>query len=253
MPTKTKAKTINKQRALLVTTDASITSFYHNSLDGHITKSHATSYQEVQEQCRHHSPDIIFIDQALPDGSAENLIDQFYRRTPKTIIVLIVDHLHDIFVFKIWDKVNELLQKPLDETSFVKIMHIYGQFNDPSLSIHRFATLQITRMFADPNFSEKVIARVLGITPAYFSKRYKAKTGMTFLEVLQRTRINAACKLLRNTDLLIKQVAAQVGFRRVDSFIRNFQKSRKMSPGEFRRKIRMATHNQKYPSPTSPN
>jgi AraC-like DNA-binding protein len=251
MPTKLKLKNKknkNKHRALLVTADSSLLPLYDSALDHQIIKDHASSYQEVQDYCKNHSPDILFLDQALPDGSAENLINEFYQHYYQTVIVLIVEQLNDDFVLKIWDKVNELLRKPLDATSFLKIIQIYCNFNDPSIAPHQFVTQQIARKFVDPDFSEKEIAEALGITPAYLSKMYKEKTGMRFQEVLQKTRINTARKLLKNTDLLIKQVAAKVGYRRVDSFIRNFQKSLGISPSEFRRKTRISAQKLKYRS-----
>lgn len=240
MVAKKPLKSISKGKpALLVTSDPTLRNAYDEAFENRKSKWVIGSLQDIQEICKTYPMSIIFVDQGLPEKNAEKLIDEIYRNNPNTSIVLLVDYLNDDVVFRIWDKVDDLVRKPVDESSFRRILELYGQCKDPGMPPHLMITLQISHRYNDPNFTQHQMAQELGFTPTYLSRLYKEKVGVTFQDALHKVRINAARKLLRDTDLLVKQIAHQVGYKRVDSFVRNFQQTQKISPLDFRRYIRL--------------
>jgi AraC-like DNA-binding protein len=54
-------------------------------------------------------------------------------------------------------------------------------------------------------------------------------------------RVERAKGLLADTGLLIKEVAGEVGFRNVETFIRAFRSVCGMTPGQYRRDAKTAS------------
>lgn len=74
----------------------------------------------------------------------------------------------------------------------------------------------------------------------YMSRRFKAETGMTFREYLQKVRIEKCCELLTGTDLTITEAARKVGYEDMKFFHRVFRRYLQMTPREYRN--RWLTH-----------
>ncbi len=76
---------------------------------------------------------------------------------------------------------------------------------------------------------ESVAARC-AYHPSYLSRLIKKETGETFLQIRTRLRIDEATRLLRETDLSVEAVAAQIGFASVSSFYKAFRTQVGSSP-----------------------
>ena len=72
----------------------------------------------------------------------------------------------------------------------------------------------------------------------YVSRKFKKETGVTFLEYLQKVRIRKSCDLLIESEMLIPEVADQVGYDDMKYFHQIFRKIVGMTPGEYRKVVR---------------
>ncbi len=72
------------------------------------------------------------------------------------------------------------------------------------------------------------------ISKNYFSKLFKEVTGIGFSDYVQRLRIDEACRLLRETDLKVIEVASGVGFNDLKFFYEVFKKLTGKTPGDYR-------------------
>lgn len=68
----------------------------------------------------------------------------------------------------------------------------------------------------------------------YFSRMFREKTGMTFVEYLSFIRILNAQKLLAETDAPISDIAKKVGIPNISYFNRKFKAHNGMTPGQYR-------------------
>jgi len=88
------------------------------------------------------------------------------------------------------------------------------------------------------NYSRKItlndIASNLHISCSYLSRLYKKEQGETIINFLNKTRIEMAKKLLKNTALRISDVANEVGFDDPAYFTHVFIKYTGSSPKDFR-------------------
>lgn len=89
--------------------------------------------------------------------------------------------------------------------------------------------------FSDPVSLEDV-ARQVHLSPFYFSRLFKEKEGVNFVEYLTRLRLEEAKRLLARTNETIAAVAARVGYAEANYFSRIFRRHFGLSPSEYREK-----------------
>ena len=92
----------------------------------------------------------------------------------------------------------------------------------------------VAEHFADPDLSLEKVTNAIGISYAYYSHILMKKYGMTFRQMLNETRVKEAKKLLAKSQLSMKEIAAETGFRNANYFARTFKKLTGMAPREFR-------------------
>lgn len=92
--------------------------------------------------------------------------------------------------------------------------------------------------FIEKNYKNPVsitdISKQLYLSTAHMIRVFKAKTGYSPYEYLNRYRILIACELLKFTNMPIQQISAQVGFKNTSNFISNFKKIKLVTPTVFR-------------------
>lgn len=69
-------------------------------------------------------------------------------------------------------------------------------------------------------------------------RRFKQATGNTLIEYLQKTRIEAAKKLLEQTSLSILEIMLDTGYNDLKTFRQLFKKSSGMTPKDYRDKFK---------------
>jgi AraC-like DNA-binding protein len=85
------------------------------------------------------------------------------------------------------------------------------------------------------DFSETDLAAIAGRSPATFSRSFRRHTGMSFVQYVNRLRVNLACQLLMSDDALtITDICFLVGFKNISNFNRQFLTQKGMAPSRFR-------------------
>lgn len=80
----------------------------------------------------------------------------------------------------------------------------------------------------------QTIARMLHFQPAYLGQLFKKQMGMSFLDYVHRTRVEASRKLLRRTDLKIADIARTVGYADPEQFAAKFKQWMDMTPSQYK-------------------
>ena len=65
----------------------------------------------------------------------------------------------------------------------------------------------------------------------------KEKTGQLFSAIVHKLRMEAACQLLKDGRVPVKEVAYQVGYSSAEQFSRTFRACYAVSPREYRRRM----------------
>lgn len=91
--------------------------------------------------------------------------------------------------------------------------------------------------FHKETLSLKEVANALNINANYLSRLFASVLNMPFSKYLILLRLQEASKLLKNTDMYIKNIASTVGYSDNLYFSRIFKKYMGMTPKEFRNYI----------------
>jgi AraC-like DNA-binding protein len=100
----------------------------------------------------------------------------------------------------------------------------------------RRACAFIQERLAEPLHRNEAAA-IAHLSPAAFSRFFKARTGKTFQEFVTEMRIGRACRLLGERELNVTEIAFACGFTNVASFNRAFRREKRKNPSEFRREL----------------
>jgi YesN/AraC family two-component response regulator len=95
------------------------------------------------------------------------------------------------------------------------------------------AVQYINEHFMEP-LTLKGMASIAGLTPNYFSNLFTKEMRQNFISYLNRIRVEKAKRLLAETDLLVYEVAQQVGFEDEAYFCRMFKKITGQRPKSWR-------------------
>ena len=79
-----------------------------------------------------------------------------------------------------------------------------------------------------------VMAEYVGISPAYFSSLFTKSVGCSFVDYLNRQRIQKACDYMHDDRMKVYEIAEKVGFHDERYFSRVFRRVKGMTPKEYR-------------------
>lgn len=85
----------------------------------------------------------------------------------------------------------------------------------------------------DEKLNIKEIAYELDVSASYLSRKFKAVTGETFLDVLNKYRIQKSINLLREEKYKLYEISEKVGFTDYKHFCSVFKKHLNIAPGDF--------------------
>lgn len=92
--------------------------------------------------------------------------------------------------------------------------------------------------YVQENFAKKIslseISELVNMSPVSFNRFIKKRTGKTFIDYMNNTRIGYATRWLVETDMSIGEVAYKCGFNNIANFNRVFKKIKKCTPSEFK-------------------
>ena len=150
--------------------------------------------------------------------------------------------------------VNYYLLKPLDETVLAGYLSqikekldanekSFGKIPDHELIENQYRICTngaVTEMkeYISSHYAEPISLNDLAVkfsfSPVYLGRLFKRETGTSFNEYLKRVRIQAACEMIEDNDISIKQLAEKVGIPDLNYFYRLFKQVTDMTPNQYR-------------------
>lgn len=88
--------------------------------------------------------------------------------------------------------------------------------------------------YRSPDFSLQLLADTFNVSSPTMSRFFKSEIGKGLAEYVTDRRMEDAKSLLKETDLPVKEIAKEVGYSDVNTFIRRFKAKTGSTPTEFR-------------------
>lgn len=134
---------------------------------------------------------------------------------------------------KMINKLNKEKSESEVRKTYEKLADLKGS-EDEGTDYRREIKTVMDQRFNEPDFSLKVLAKCVALSPGYLSTLFKDIFGITFHDYLTAERLERAKILLLSTGLKNYEVAEQVGFEDPNYFSTAFKKRFGISPSKYR-------------------
>lgn len=98
--------------------------------------------------------------------------------------------------------------------------------------------IKIIYEYVQKNYHKKIllseISELVNMSQVSFNRFIKKRTGKTFIEYINDTRIGYASRWLIEKDLSIAEIAFKCGFNNIANFNRVFKKNKNCTPSQYR-------------------
>lgn len=210
-----------------------------------------------------HKPDLVITDIKMPVMDGIEMLKKALNINKFHSIILTSYSEFEYAKQAISLKVFEYLLKPVDEEKLTQIVENVkkeimqekvfdniiekaktgNQMNLVDLDIYIFSENESNYYVSEAlkqiksNYNRKIsvesISSNLGISPSYLSRKFKDVTSQTFLDVLNKYRVQKAIELLNTGKYRVYEVSDMTGFSEYKHFCNVFKKYTKVSPTEF--------------------
>jgi AraC-like DNA-binding protein len=167
----------------------------------------------------------------LPDIEFPMQLNQTQEETISEIIRNIANHLYNreeycaLFVYRLIFEMFMFLAQEL---------YISARKSElKSFSPLTLAKMRIERCYSERLFVDELASSV-NLSPNYFHRAFKKKFHISPIAYQHEKRIEVAKSLLLHSDLLCKQIAAEIGFSDEFFFSKIFKKITGLSPLQYR-------------------
>jgi YesN/AraC family two-component response regulator len=185
--------------------------------------------------------DLVVADLRLPDVADVEVLKQL-RQTLADVPVIVTGLASTASAIEA-GKLGavDYLEKPIFADHVVRLARTYAPLPAvPAVDLPRVSPQVIRAMqviesrYIETTLHVSTVAQDLGISTEHLCRVVKRHTGLTFVTLLRRTRVRAACRLLQTTALSMKEIAGRVGFSSASRFDRDFKTVCGVSPSEYR-------------------
>ena len=97
------------------------------------------------------------------------------------------------------------------------------------------ALAYIRQSYRSPALSLSAVAAHVGLSERYLSAKIADKLGCSYIDYVNRLRMEEAERLLRETDLSVSEVAVRSGYEYANTFFKAFRRWSGMTPTQYRK------------------
>ena len=164
-----------------------------------------------------------------------NIVIKFYKKMLFNIEIIASKQNFSIEVISIEADTFEVLQ-----SQFEQMINLYFEKSLHIKQVPIRKEIKSVCNYIEKNLHENITCKnmsdMVSMNNNYFSRLFKAETGMSFSDYLTNKRIEKATILLTNTDKTIEDITIAVGLKQLSYFYMLYKKVTGKTPGEIRRK-----------------
>ncbi len=190
--------------------------------------------------------DLLILDVNLPDGRGTLRLQQLKTKFPHLPIVIFTGFSSkDVAIEALKGRADDYLEKPLSISHAKSVIdRLLDKHLNPVDIQDEDSRGKVERIkrFADRNVDKKITlndaAQTVGLSPKYLSRIFKEQTGMDFSDYRLEGKIAKSKELLEHSGRTISQISEELGYQNLETFIRLFKRSTRMTPAVYRARVR---------------
>ncbi len=114
-----------------------------------------------------------------------------------------------------------------------------SSFNNTDQICYNSRRIEKVMEHLNENFQKPItlseVASITNMAESAFSRFFKTRTGMTFIDSLTEIRLGHASRMLIDTTQSVSEIAYDCGFNNISNFNRIFKKKKGCTPKEFKK------------------
>lgn len=198
------------------------------------------------EQARELLPDVVFSDIKMPELDGIGLIRQLREEAPE-ILTVIISGYNDFEYARsaIQFGVTDYLLKPVNPEELSQVLQQMERMLltragelAPSRGDSPAEIVAQVQAYLRENYAKQVdfsaLARMQCVSAPYLSRIFHDRTGVSPSRYLTDLRMTAARKMLRDTELSVKEIAERTGYPDPFHFSRTFKTAVGLNPTQYR-------------------
>ncbi|TDF91972.1 response regulator [Paenibacillus piri] len=221
---------------MLVTRGLSM-QFHKHKPGWHIVGQAANGEAALELLWKHHV-DILITDIRMPLMDGLELAKRAIAVQPSLKVIILTGYAEFEYArTALRYGVHDLLLKPVEYEQLIEMCERLEPDNETAIyeSAIQSAIRYIESHYASPSLSLNEVAEHARLSPQYFSRLFKEKTGELFIRYVTQLRINHACRLLeQSSDIKIYEIGELVGYIDQQYFSQIFRKMVGMTPKQYR-------------------
>lgn len=217
---------------------------YNDKLSASLTECEIISMPDKQQACEyffHNNVDLVLLDHN-DESSGFELIQYFKSLKQFVPVIVVTSNGSEELATKVFrlgakdyfkkpvavDEVNESIRNALGIT-YLKCNRRRDTIGRGVYCIHKYYNSGIKLSHA---------AREAGMSVSCFERKFKDKTGKTFIKYVNELRVEKAKDILKEDGLSMNDVAFACGFTNQFHFTRTFKKITNIPPMGFKKTLR---------------
>lgn len=191
--------------------------------------------------------DLVILDVMMPSLLGTEVLKEIKMIAPHLPIIILTGYTSkDLAIEALRGHADDYIEKPLNINKTNKIIErilenkICGSdinYTDTKGKVDR------VKYFVERNYDKKIslndAAAVVGLSPKYLSRIFKEIAKKSFSQYRLEAKIEIAKELLKDNKYNISQLSYKIGYKNLESFIRQFKKFEGCSPTEYRKKQKL--------------
>ncbi|MFH1338396.1 MAG: response regulator [Candidatus Omnitrophota bacterium] len=189
--------------------------------------------------------DLVVLDVVMPGLNGIQLVKEIKKINPGLKVAMLTGYgSKDIVIEALRADADEFIEKPFDIKQTKEVIErLLESKRNISFQFRRrgaHGKIGKAKEYIERNLNKSLhlrdVAQMSYLSPKYFSRLFKEKTGKGFNEFRVGLRIEAAKELLRKHNYSISQIAYAVGYQNPDSFMKMFKKITGLTPSQYRQR-----------------
>ena len=227
---------------LIIDDDRSFREELKDLLWEYVTTESGSGPEAMDELNRPNDVDIILLDVMLPGGRGTRFISGIRKAAPDAGVIIMTGYSSkEIAIEALKAGADDYIEKPVKPEKLVRIIEVLleekGRKGPVELTDIN-SRIEKVKVFLERNWDKKVTledaAGRVFLSPKYLSRVFKKNTGESFNEFKLKVKLDKAREMLENTGFTIQQIAYELGYMNIESFIRIFKKFNGLTPGQYR-------------------